>query len=274
VCANDLKQPNEIDEPRQRRGKQSSRAVDSHQIPLRARFCIDSVIVAGICLWMYAALHHPFQPLRSRALFCACVVTAVAAATLKIRLPGVNGTFSLGFVGSLVAIQQLGLMESLAIGSIVGIIQCVWNPVRRPLPIQILFNAANFSNSTAVAYAVYRGWLLSDAGTQSTAQLFWAAALFYTVNTGTVAGVLSLLERKPLANMFQHWCLWSFWYFAAGALIARFAIHLVALAAFPIALLLPIIGTYLIYRGYMTVRGSTNASKVNEHAFPCHGNIC
>lgn len=201
-------------------------------------------------------------------------MTAIAGATLKIRLPGIEGTFSLGFVGSLVAIQQLSLAECLAIGSIVGVIQCAWNPVQRPLPVQILFNAANLSNSTAVAYAVYRGWLLADAGTPSTTLLFWSAVWFYAVNTGTVAGLLSLLERKPLADMFQHWCLWSFWYFAAGAVIARFAIHVLVVAVMPIALLLPIIGTYFVYRGYMRFRRSTNASHVNDQpGFPYHVNI-
>ena len=216
-----------------------------NQTPLKAKFYIDSVLVASLCLWMHAALRHSLRP---DASFWACAVTAVAASTLKLRLPGIEGTFSLGFVGPLVAIQQLGFAESLVVGSLVGITQCLWNPFRRPLPIQILFNAANLSNSTAVAYAVYRGWLLRDEGTYSTALLFWAAALFYAVNTGTVAGVLSLLERKPLAQMFQHWCLWSFWYFVAGALIARFAIQVVVLAVMPIAILLPIIGTYLVYR--------------------------
>jgi len=216
-----------------------------NQTPLKARFYIDSVLVANICLWAHAALRYSFRP---GALFWACVVTAVAASTLKIRLPGVDGTFSLGFVGSLVAIQQLSFAESLAVGSLVGITQCVCNPFRRPLPIQILFNAATLSNSTAIAYAVYRGWLLGDEGTSSPTLLLWAAALFYAVNTGTVAGILSLLERKPLADMFQHWCLWSFWYFVAGALIARFAIQVVVLAVMPIVFLLPIIGTYLVYR--------------------------
>jgi hypothetical protein len=104
---------------------------------------------------MHAALWHSFRP---SALFWTCVVTAVAAATLKIRLPGVDGTFSLGFVGSLIAIQHLSFAEALA----VGVVQSPWNPSQRPLPMQVLFNSANLANSTAVAYAVYRGWLLSE----------------------------------------------------------------------------------------------------------------
>jgi hypothetical protein len=71
--------------------------------------------------------------------------------------------------------------------------------------------------------------------------------------------------------MFQHWYLWSFWYYVAGALIALFATHIVVLAVMPIAFLLPIISTYLVYRSYMTFQ----SSHMSDHQVqPSSGQIC
>jgi hypothetical protein len=180
------------------------------------------------------------------------------AATLKVRLPGVEGTFSLGFVGSLVAVQQLDFTEAVVVGTLVGVVQSVWRPLRRPGVIQVAFNAANVANSTAVAFGAYRGWLLNAPNNGSAWLLLWAAALFYFVNTGTVAGVLCLLEQKPLAQMFEHWCLWSFSYYLAGALLSVFLQSIEGLPLVPLALVAPMFIAYFFYRGYIRCRRESN----------------
>ena len=68
----------------------------------------------------------------------------------------------MGFVGSLVAIQELDFAEAVAVGTLVAVAQCLWRPERRPMAIQVAFNAANIANSTTVAYGVYRGFLSSS----------------------------------------------------------------------------------------------------------------
>ena len=234
------------------------------QTPVSAKFYIDIVIAAGAWVWICAGLQHSF---RNGALFWACLVVGVFAATLKVRLPGVEGTFSLGFVGSLVAVQQLDFTEAVVVGTLVGVMQSLWRPLRRPLAIQVAFNAANVANSTAVAFGAYRGWLLNTPNNNSAWLLLWASTLFYAVNTGTVSGVLCLLERKPLGQMFEHWCLWSFSYYLAGALLTVFLQSIAGSPLVPLALLVPMFIVYFVYRGHIKYRRELNQS---DQAFTDH----
>src|SRR5579864_1021861 len=115
------------------------------QTPVTARLYVDVVLAFGAWVWICAGLEHSFQ---HGALFCECLVVGLFAATLKIRLPGVEGTFSLGFVGALVAVQELDFAEAVVVGTLVAVTQCFWRPERPPTVIQIAFNAANIANST------------------------------------------------------------------------------------------------------------------------------
>ena len=223
--------------------------------PVAARFYIDLVLAIGLGVWISAGLQHSF---RHDGLFLSCLSVGLFAATLKVRLPGVQGSVSLGFVGSLVAIQELGFAEAVLIGTLVGVTQCLWKPTRRPLMVQIGFNAANVANSTAIAYVAYRGGIANDAGTGSAWLLLSAAALFYIVNTGTVAGVLCLLERKPIANMVEHSCLWSFSYYMAGAFLAIFMQSIAGLPLVPLVLLPLLLIAHLIYRSYIGCRADAS----------------
>jgi hypothetical protein len=228
------------------------------------RFYIEAVLAVGGTVWIYAGLQHSFG---HGTLFWACLAMALFAATLKVRLPGVEGTFSLGFVGSLVAVQQLDFTEAVVVGTLVGVMQSLWRPLRRPLAIQVAFNAANVANSTAVAFGAYRGWLLHTPNNSSAWLLLWAAALFYAVNTGIVSGVLCLLEQKPLAQMFEHWCLWSFSYYLAGALLAVFLQSIAGSPLVPLALLVPMFIVYFVYRGHIRGRRQSNQS---DQVFTVH----
>ena len=235
----------------------------NQKTPVHAQFYIDIVIAVGACVWIYAGLQHS---LRHGVLFCACLVVGLFAATLKVRLPGIDGTFSLGFVGSLVAIQELDFAEAVVVGTLVGVTQCLWRPARRPLAIQVVFNAANLANSTAVAYCAYRGGVAHDSN-NCALLLLSAATLFYVVNTGTVSGLLCLLERKPLAHILEQWCLSSFSYYLAGALLAMFLQSIAGLPLLPLVLLPLLFITHIIYRAYV---GSLEESHRQDRSLAGH----
>ena len=224
----------------------TSRYNTEGQPPVGALFYIDAVIAVGAWVAISAGLQHSF---RHGALFLACLIVGLFAGTLKIRLPGVDGTFSLGFVGSLVAVQQLDFSEAIVVGILGGLMQCLWRPLRRPTALQLAFNAANLGNSTAVAFGVYRG-LLSSACNCSLV-LLAAGAAFYLVNMGTVASLLCLLERKSLAHMLEHWCIWSFSYYLAGAFLAVFLQSIAGLPLVPLILLPPLFIAHVVYRGFL-----------------------
>jgi len=239
-------------------------SVRHEQPPVSAVLYIDGVLAVGAWVGISAGLQHSF---RHGALFWACLIVGVFAATLKVPLPGTEGAFSLGFVGSLVAVQQLDFSEAVVVGTLVGITQTLWKTRRRPKPVQIAFNAANVANSTALAYGVYRGLLCSNPDSCSLV-LLAAGAAFYVVNTGTVASLLCLLEGKPLGQMLEHWCVWSFSYYLAGAFLAVFAQSIAGLPLVPLVLLPPLFIAHVVYRGYVAGRKESADNEVFEVSSP------
>src|SRR3954463_14715441 len=86
----------------------------------------------GILLW------DPHDFVR----FTCYLALAVPASCLKVRLPGVNGTMSVLFLFLLAGIVELGLPETLLIGTVCTLFQCYWRPKAPPRPVQVLFSVA------------------------------------------------------------------------------------------------------------------------------------
>jgi hypothetical protein len=244
--------------------------VADQRIPARAQFYIEAVIAVGATVWLYAGLRHSF---RHGVLFGTCLALAIIAAMMKVRLPRVEGTFSLGFVGALIAIQELDFTEAVVVGSMVGLTQSIWRPQQRPVAVQVAFNVANVAIATAVAYAAYRGGLIGGPNEGSMGLLLWTATLFYVTNTGIVAGVLCLLEQTPIGQVFEHWCVWSLGYFLGGAVLVAGAHSLVGSSFASLALLPSMFVTYFVYRAYVRSRSDTgtNTARPQERASePCN----
>ena len=66
--------------------------------------------------------------------FISYLALAVAASTLKIRLPHLQGTITPAFVLVLLAIAQLSLAETVVVAALGGAVQVLWRPARRPMP--------------------------------------------------------------------------------------------------------------------------------------------
>lgn len=185
--------------------------------------------------------------------FLLYVLLALLASTLKVRLPRITGTISVNFLFILIAIVEFSFSEAVALGCASAFLQSIWRAKQKPQPVQILFNVACLAVSVAVAYAGSH-FALSLARTDSLAVLMGlATCLFFVVNTGLVAGVLSLVERKPLSKIWRQCHVWSFPYYLVGASIAGLICVANRTAGWKVSLLLlPVMYlTYLCYRLYV-----------------------
>src|SRR5689334_23129206 len=79
--------------------------------------------------------------------FCYLLLT-VLASCLKVRLPGITGTMSVLFFFLLIGIVDLGLPETLVIGTVGVLAQSFWHAKVRPRAIQLAFGVANISSAT------------------------------------------------------------------------------------------------------------------------------
>ncbi len=96
----------------------------------KAKLLIIPWIAVGIGL-LVAALALDFR-FPEPARFVTCLVLALLGSTFKIKLPGMQGNFSISFVLALIAIAQMTLTESLVVGVLATLVQCFWGPARVP----------------------------------------------------------------------------------------------------------------------------------------------
>ena len=209
-----------------------------------ARFYAIAVIAAGFGLAALFAAADWRLPETSR--FLCLLLLASLAATLKIKVPAVNGTISLNFVFVLIAVAELNLTETLILGFVATLLQSVWKMKTRPSPIQVLFNIAAVELSVLTAYHLPN--LFAERRDQ-VAALALSACVFFIANAGLISIVMSLAEGKPLAQIWRQCFLWTFPYYLIGAGIAgAVSISVQSANSLEPLLILPL--TYLIYRYY------------------------
>src|SRR5438270_9215420 len=99
-------------------------------------------LTEGLYLWVP---HHLVR-------FACYLALAIPASCLKVTLPKITGTMSVLFVFLLAAIVDLGLAETLIIGTICVIAQSFWHAKSRVRAIHVLFSVATLAITINVTY--------------------------------------------------------------------------------------------------------------------------
>jgi len=191
-------------------------------MPIAARAYINTVIAAGFAIAASALYHWESQSLTRFALFLALFI---GAALLKGRIPGITGTYSPVFFFVLLGSRALSFSEVIVAAVLAGFVQCTVRAQQRPSPIQLAFNAANMTISAASAFVFIHPGVSGRqipvlAEQPLVILLILGASVYYAVNTGLVSVVVTLVDGKPLNDVWRHWCLRSLPFYLIGALIA------------------------------------------------------
>ena len=220
-----------------------------------AKAFIGLVVFAGTATLLYGAIH---QSSKNIAEFICYLGIAILASRLKVTLPGITGTLSVSFLFILVGILELSFSETLILGAVSMLAQCLYPD--RPKAIQVTFNICAGSVSTALAYAVYHDPLSNILLDNHALLLLVAASTYFIANAGSIAAVISLTERRALKKILVDCYFWSFPYYLVGAGVAG------AIAWFnhtfnweTSLLLVPVV--YLIYRSYRLYLGKLEDEK-------------
>src|SRR5579884_653506 len=191
------------------------------------------------------------------------LVLTVAASSLKISLPAVTGTMSASFLLILFGVMEFSLPETLLVGALASVIQCLCSTRRRPQLIQIVFNTSSLSIAIAATRMAWHSPFLRSRNTDTAVMLLVAAVVFFTMNTLPIATVISLTEGKSLRRVWKDFYFWSLPYYLFGAAVAggtAIATHRYGWQA--ALLVIPLV--YLIYKSYNLYVGRTEAEK--KHA--------
>ena len=158
----------------------------------------------------------PHDPLRFGFYF----MLSLLAATLKLRLPGLTGTMSIGFVFVLLGIAEMSLPETMLVACTGIVVQCFWRAVRRPGAMQVVFNVAAAAISVVLAYQpahfVQARWHTGSIPIL----MALATCIYFVASSLLVSGVLSRVESRPLREVWERCYLLSFPYYLVGGVVA------------------------------------------------------
>ncbi len=187
-------------------------------MPKNAKIYIALIVTLGFAVLAGCLIFRAEFPDLPR--YYSYLLLAVLASTMKVRLPGITGTMSVNFLFVLIGIADFTLAETLTMGCLAILTQCLWRTKRTPRPVQVVFNVAALAASIAAAYQVSHYAMALAHAESLSAMLALAACVYFLSNTLLISGVLSLLEGKPLSKIWQQCYLWSFPYYLVGSAIA------------------------------------------------------
>jgi putative nucleotidyltransferase with HDIG domain len=224
-----------------------------------ARVFIAGMALAGAVCFALGFLHwQSSDPVK----FICYLIAAAVASSLKVSLPGIEGTLSVNFLFTLLGILELSLPETLVIGLASTLAQFYWKPARRVKAIQLVFNLSQVTVSSAVAYVAYKLVVLYVLHAPGPLALLVAAITHFGCNTAATSTIIGLTEDKPIASVWGESHLWLFPYYMVGAAVAGLVHFLNAHIGWQSSLLiLPPI--YLMYRSYRLYLGKMETEKLH-----------
>ena len=211
-----------------------------------ARAFIAGMALAAMACFVLAFSHwQSSDPIK----FVCYLVAALLASSLKVSLPGIEGTLSVNFLFTLLGILELSLPETLLIGLASTLGQFYWRPARRLKLVQLVFNVSQVTVSSAIAYGAYKLVVIYVLHAPGPLALLVAAVTHFGCNTWAMSTIIGLTEDKPIPKVWTASYLWSFPYYMVGAAAAGLVNFLNKHIGWQSSLLvLPPI--YLMYRSY------------------------
>ncbi len=178
----------------------------------------------------------------------AFTATVGAVSLLKVPLPGIISSLSVGFVFKLVALAELSAGGALIAATAGVLAQAFWKAEQNPRPHQLAFNISAVWVSVSLAQAMYRAFLAWLPG-ELTLALVLAAAVYFIANTWIVTCIIALTEQKGLLAVWRECFFWSFpYYLVGGGLASMFVLCLHAAGWTSALFVIPFV--YLIHRSY------------------------
>src|SRR5580658_9575500 len=180
----------------------------------RARQTRTGLFVATMALTAFGFFVLAFSQWHSTdpVKFACYLIAALLSSSLKVSLPGIEGTLSVNFLFTLLGILELSLPETLLIGLASTLAQFYWRPARQLKLVQLVFNFSQVTVSTGVAYGAYRLVVIYVLHAPGPLALLVAAITQYGCNTAAMSTIIGITENKPIPRVWTASYLWSFPY--------------------------------------------------------------
>jgi putative nucleotidyltransferase with HDIG domain len=219
-------------------------------------FVLLNALIAIGCFTLAFSNWHSTETVH----FVCYFIVALLASSLKVTLPGIQGTMSVSFIFVLLGALELSLGETLIVGIAAVLVQSYWR-ISKPLkPIQIVFNVSHLTVAAAGSYGTYHYLVQSTLHNQPLLALMLTAITYFAINTASMSVVISLAENKSARAVWAASYAWMFPCYLVGAAVTAFVHFLdrhigweASLVVFPAA--------YLIFRSYRVYLGNLETAR-------------
>ena len=209
----------------------------------RAKALVCAVVAGAVA----SACSTPGHAAQQWGHFLVYLVAILLSSGMKVGMPKSDGTMSVNFPFILLGILQLSPLQAVMLATASVIAQCRIRVLKPFTLVQILFNVANVTTATVLAWHTYAGSLRLHA--EVAPALALAATVYFLANTIPVALVLGW---ESGTNPFVQWRQDFPWYlpfYFVGAVLAATA-NLIGIKFGWMTSLLLIPMVYTVYRAY------------------------
>jgi putative nucleotidyltransferase with HDIG domain len=205
---------------------------------------IVCLAVIGSIANVGSILGHPVQQWFRFFVYLAAILLSSG---MKVGLPKSEGTMSLNFPFILLGILQLSPTQAVTLAVCSVIAQSRFRVIKPFTLIQILFNVANVSSATVLAWRGFE-WLL-ELHCEVAPALAAAATIYFFSNTIPLALVLAWDQQTSPVLLWRRDFLWFLPFYLVGAVLAAAAYFIgIAFGWMTSLLLIPMV--YTVYRAY------------------------
>ncbi len=180
--------------------------------------------------------------------FCLYLALVVAAANLKVRLPGITGAMSVTFVFVLISLPVFGLPQVISIG-LAGAGGTLLFRAKSRNWVKLVFNLSSSAVASAACFGVFHwSWLRSQNDSLPILLLF-ASAVQFALNTGFLSLIIAMTEHKLAWRVWYDNFFWTASHNLVGAgMAAVFHVEERYFGWEATVLTIPVV--WLVYRSY------------------------
>lgn len=220
-------------------------------MPVRAKIYAYLSIAIGLVALALALSQWQSQDVLK---FVFYLFFVALSSQMKVRMPGVNGTMSVNFLFTLLAVTSLDPAQSVLVAITGALTQLLWKSKSKLKRIHVMFNASSSAISCGLAYLVFHSTALRSLNSTFTLMVFWTSVTFFIFNTTMVAIVAAMSIEKPIWKFWKDNYFWTAPQYLFGALLT-WLVHVIENAAgWEISVLvLPVL--FLVERSYRLYLG-------------------
>jgi diguanylate cyclase (GGDEF)-like protein/putative nucleotidyltransferase with HDIG domain len=187
--------------------------MEREAMPFPARLYIGLIVGGG--MW---AVYHALSLWQcdDAFRFLCYLFVAVIVSVLKVNIPGFKGTLSVNFLFILIGVSEMSLGETMVLGCLGTLAQCLWKPRNPVKPVRVLFSVASMAIAITGCYAFCAIFPFRNVA----GSLLATSVVYFFLNTLPIAIVICLTEHKRLTQTWRDCYFWSFPFYVVGASIA------------------------------------------------------